>query len=243
MLEATFAGNTTNSSIAVGYDDGHIEVVRVDENPDLPFSLSSIEYLHRSGNRAAGEAAVNEFLVTGAQATKCGRCSLVLHDAEGTYSDCKQYRRGGGCHDSRLISGLKSELSNEEFDHTHSWATDFSLLELVAIVLGDLKRRADRLVGEPVHRVVIGHPVAFVGTTGGRYDELQELALSRLRQSALVAGFQEVVLMPEPAAAMLDEVLPIGYASTVDFGGGTFDVAVMDVGVHATPYSLLAISD
>ena len=48
-------------------------------------------------------------------------------------------------------------------------------------------------------------------------------------KAAELAGFSDVQLYPEPAAAIIDEELDDGVAVSVDFGGGTFDVAVIEV--------------
>lgn len=216
---------TTNSSIAIAYPE-RVEVVPV-ETGGMAEVLPSIVYLHRDKNRAAGREAIEQFLVTGSQKTRCGRCDLVRWSNGRGYSDCRQYRPGGGCHDARLVSGLKSELSDEDFISTHSWATDFSLSDLVAVVLRRLKMSADRASGANVRRVVLGHPVVFVGAEGPHYKELQATAEARLQQAAKLAGFEEIALLEEPAAAVIDEDLETGTALAVDFGGGTFDVAVI----------------
>ena len=219
---------TSNSSISIAYDDGQVEVLRVGAG-DMPDSLPSISYLHRDGNRLAGEDAVNEYLITGPNRTACDRCSLVRDDVGGRYSDCRQFDPGGFCSDSRLMYGLKSELANDLFKSTHSWAVDFEMRDLVSIVLGDLKARADAHVDADIDKAVIGMPVAFVGTERGDFGALQELGESRLVESAYSAGFDEVDLLPEPAAAILDQPLEPGISMALDFGGGTFDVAVIEM--------------
>ena len=157
-------------------------------------------------------------------------CSLVTYTRKFGYeSDCQQYRRGGGCLDSRLMSELKSELTDDSFRRTHSWARDFEMEDLVAVVLAHLKSQADRQTGQDVTRAVIGHPIVFFGATGDRFDDRQYLAETRLSDAARRAGFTEVELYPEPVAATLDEVLDDGHVVTVDFGGGTFDVAVTSI--------------
>jgi len=95
------------------------------------------------------------------------------------------------------------------------------------VVLRRLKRAADRATGANVPRVVLGHPVIFVGAEGRRWRERQEKAMTRLRDAALQAGFTEVELLEEPVAAMNGELLQEGVAVAVDFGGGTFDVSVI----------------
>lgn len=213
---------TSNSSISVAYPD-RVELVEV--GTAIPEVLPSIVYLHRNGQRAAGEDAVQQYLITGSMKTRCSRCDLVDHQLMD--SRCKQYRPGSGCLDSRLPVSLKSELAQKDFVSTHSWAVDFTLADLVAVVLKELKERADRQCGADIRRVVLGHPVAFVGAEGPDYAVRQRIAEDRLRDAAQEAGFEEVVLLEEPAAAVMDEQLESGLAMAVDFGGGTFDVAVI----------------
>ena len=142
-------------------------------------------------------------------------------------SACKQFRPGSGCHNARLISGIKSDLSETDFISTHSWAIDFTLTDLASVIMRRLKVAADRATGANVRRVVLGHPVVFVGAEGPNYRNRQAMAEQRLQDAAVQAGFNEVVLLDEPAAAVINEDLSEGYALAADFGGGTFDVAVI----------------
>lgn len=223
---------TTNSSISIAYLD-RVEVLELNPHSSLRHSLPSIPYLHRDGLQLAGAEAVEQFGITGGQRTSCERCSLVFREkVRGTlhiHSDCRQYKSGSGCLDSRLMGELKSELSNDIFEKTHSWARDFEMEDLTAVIIAELKRRADKRVGRNVNRVVIGYPVAFFGAAGDEFHRLQSLAEDRLREAAFRAGFAEVSLFPEPAAAALDQDLGDGFSVAVDFGGGTFDVAVIEI--------------
>lgn len=218
----------TNSSISIAYDNGDVDTVVIDENSAMPHSLPSIVYLDRYGNRLAGGLALQQFFITGSNNTICGNCSLVKITKWGIFTDCKQYESGYGCQNSRLISGLKSYLVSKQ-DTTHSWAIDFSFEELVAVILGDLKKRSDKLTGREVDRVVIGHPVVFAGAEGEHYEERQEDALTRLEEAAVLAGFNEIEMVPESVAVLLDQYLDDGFSLAVDFGGGTYDVAVLSL--------------
>jgi hypothetical chaperone protein len=100
------------------------------------------------------------------------------------------------------------------------------LTELVAVVLRRLKKTADRATGEDVRRVAIGRPVRFPGVE--RHPaRLQALAEDRLREAAVLAGFAHVDLVAEPQAAVTVEEVSDGLIVCTDFGGGTFDVAVL----------------
>ena len=165
---------TTNSSIALA-QDGKVEVLDLYPGAALPASLPSLIFLHRNGNEAAGTEATQQFLVAGVNLTACSRCALVQRDIDGErFSNCNQFDHGGGCVDARLVAEIKSELSDLQLGRTHSWARDFSFAQLVAIALRDLKGRAERHAGEPIHRAVIGHPVAFVGASGQDFENRQD---------------------------------------------------------------------
>jgi hypothetical chaperone protein len=217
---------TTNSTIAVAYRD-RIDILPVESSSATPVVLPSIVYLHRDRNRAAGQQAAEQFLLTGSQRTRCSNCGLVTFFEGRADSRCRQHRGGGECIDARLISGVKSFLSETEFTATHSWAVDFKLEDLVAVVLRRLKTAADRATGANVGRVVLGHPVSFVGAEGVDFRERQDAAITRLQDAAIKAGFNEVVMLEEPAAAVNSETIEDGIALAADFGGGTFDVAVI----------------
>lgn len=231
---------TSNSSIAVAFDDGSVEVLPVG-TATMPHSLPSISYLHRDSNRLAGDDAINEFLITGSNRTLCDHCSLVVDDLEGRFSECRQFRPGGRCGDARLMYGLKSELSNDLFRVTHSWAEDFLMSDLVAIILASLKATADARNGVEIDTVVIGVPVAFIGTETGDFDALQDLAAGRLIESAEAAGFSDIHILEEPAAAVLGQPLAAGLSVALDFGGGTFDVAVIERSVETGPAEVIAL--
>jgi hypothetical chaperone protein len=221
---------TSNSAVSIAYPDG-VEVVSLAGSEAAPRVLPSFVYLHRDGRREAGAEGVRTFLRSGHERTDCWRCPLAPY---GWDTDCRQYRKGGGCNDARLLAGIKHEIAKAGFAGTNSWATDFSVPELVAVVLARLKREADAVSGADVKRVVIGHPVVFAGADPENPSEGAEVAFGRLREGARLAGFEEVELLPEPSAAVIGAEDHSGVELAADFGGGTFDAAVLD-GRSATP--------
>ncbi|MDR3083606.1 MAG: Hsp70 family protein [Streptomyces sp.] len=219
---------TSNSAVAIAYPDG-VEVLPVDGDPTLPSQI----YLHRERPHLAGVEAVRTFLTSGHERHFCDRCSLAPYG--GAETRCRQFRKAGGCNDARLLSGVKYELPSTSYSGTNSWAREWSVPDLVGIVLERLKWEADRRTGGDVRRLVLGHPVVFAGldSEGAAAPEAgtpegERIARERLRTAAHEAGFQEVVLLPEPAAALLGEERRGHLELALDFGGGTFDAAVMD---------------
>jgi hypothetical chaperone protein len=128
---------TSNSAVSVAYAD-RVDVLPLGRSRSA-LTLPSFVYLHRSGGRAAGDEGVRTFLKSGHQKTDCWKCPLAPY---GWDTDCRQYRKGGGCNDARLLSGVKHELAKLGFAGTNSWATDFSVSALVGVILKRLKDEA-----------------------------------------------------------------------------------------------------
>lgn len=214
---------TSNSAVSIAYRD-RVEVASLGETEAVRI-LPSFVYLHRAGRRLAGDEAVRIFLKSGHEKTDCWRCPLAPY---GWDTDCRQYRKGGGCNDARLLSGVKHELAKLGFAGTNSWAVDFTVSSLVSVVLKRLKSEADDRAGDDVRRLVLGHPVVFAGLDRQHREASESEAFKRLHDAAAEAGFEEIEFMAEPAAAVAGEKELKGVELAVDFGGGTFDVAVMD---------------
>jgi hypothetical chaperone protein len=214
---------TSNSAIAIAYAD-RVDVLGLGASRSSPI-LPSFVYLHRSGRHSAGDEGVKTFLKSGHRKTDCWKCPLAPY---GWDTECRQYRKGGGCNDARLLSGVKHELAKLGFSGTNSWATDFSVSTLVSVVLERLKAEADASVERAPDRVVLGHPVVFAGADPHDRAASNAEAFSRLESAATTAGFTEVAFLPEPTAAVIGEEKHRGVEMAVDFGGGTFDAAIMD---------------
>lgn len=130
----------------------------------------------------------------------------------------------------RLIQSLKSHLSSRSLTGTEVFGRRHRLEELVARIVGDLRKRAEEQFMQPVRRVTVGRPVRFVGAES---EDEDDFAVSRLREAYVAAGFEEVEFELEPIAAAFayeatlnrDELILIG-----DFGGGTSDFSLLRVG-------------
>jgi hypothetical chaperone protein len=130
----------------------------------------------------------------------------------------------------RLMQSLKSFLASRLFRATQVFGRPWRLEDLVAVLLRELREEAERQLGEPVQRAVVGRPVRFVHAQDAA-DEA--LALGRLRAACTNAGFREVLFEYEPIGAACyyesrlerDELLLIA-----DFGGGTSDFSLVRVG-------------
>ena len=199
-----------SAPIAYGIDFGTsnsaISVAYPDEAELVPLGsdgadvLPSVVYIDTMRQRLAGDQAVRQYLVAGSFST------------------------------TRLMSSLKHFLADPTWIGTEApWGEILSPEELVAIVLSDLKRQADRHCGHDVRRAVLGHPVLFAGVAGADGHKRQELAKSRLEGAARLAGFTDLVFADESIAAVAAEYREDGVLVGLDFGGGTFDVSVVEM--------------
>ena len=130
----------------------------------------------------------------------------------------------------RLVQSLKSHLSSRSLTGTEVFGRRYKLEDLIACMLGDLRKHAATQFERPIHYAMVGRPVRFVGSETPEDDDF---AVSRLRVAFAAAGFERVDFEMEPVAAACayeatldhDELILIG-----DFGGGTSDFSLLRVG-------------
>jgi hypothetical chaperone protein len=130
----------------------------------------------------------------------------------------------------RLIQSLKSFLSSRTLHGTEVFGRRYSLEDLIARILKDLREKAEHQFGIQIRSAVAGRPVHFVGAENQEDDSYAE---GRLRSAFALAGYESVRFEMEPVAAAHyyessldhDELILIG-----DFGGGTSDFSLVHVG-------------
>jgi hypothetical chaperone protein len=130
----------------------------------------------------------------------------------------------------RLIQSLKSFLTSRTLQGTEVFGRRYTLEDLIARILRDLREKAEQQFGIDIRSAVVGRPVHF---SGAEKEEDDSYAEGRLRSAFESAGYESVEFEMEPVAAahyyesMLDhdELILIG-----DFGGGTSDFSLVHVG-------------
>ncbi len=94
--------------------------------------------------------------------------------------------------------------------------------EISAMILQKLKQAADEYLGQPVTKAVITVPAYF--------NDAQRQAT---KEAGKIAGLEVMRIVNEPTAAALAYGLDKKKDETIavyDFGGGTFDISILDVG-------------
>ncbi len=196
---------TTNSSVAVARD-GVVETASFAYSGGLSESFRSVLYLELV--RQAGG-------LTGVK-------SYSGNPAIDRYLEAETK--------GRLIQSLKSFLSSRMFQKTEVLGRMYTLEDLIARILREIREEAERHFQIPIRSVIAGRPVRFVGSDK---DDDDKLAVSRLEKAYLQAGFETIRFEMEPVAAAQyyesrldhDELILIG-----DFGGGTSDFSLLRVG-------------
>ena len=130
----------------------------------------------------------------------------------------------------RWVQSLKSHLSSRTLTGTEVFGRRYKLEELIARILGDVRKNAEREFGHTISYAMVGRPVCFVGAEA---DEDQEFALTRLRAAFALAGVEKVDFELEPVAAAYAYASSLDHEELIligDFGGGTSDFSLLHMG-------------
>ena len=221
---------TSNSVIALDCD-GTINTFSVDGSNNSPEIMASLVYITKDRETYVGREAFDTFVedISGKELKRemvdLGIDLELVQEATSVFkvSALMEVDIPG-----RFFQVLKSFLKDEHFEETKVFAKSYKLPELVAFILRNMKERADGELGKEVDSVLLGRPVVF-----SKIQSEDRVAEERLRQAAQLAGFKEVEFQFEPIAASI--AYGIGVSSpekvlVVDFGGGTLDTCVVQMG-------------
>ena len=129
--------------------------------------------------------------------------------------------------EARLVQSIKSHLASASFVDTMILGRRWRVQDLIAKYLRELRAAAPIDLGR---RAVIGRPVRYWGAED---EEDDARAIERMREALTAAGFDEVTFEYEPVAAAYAYASRLDHDELVliaDFGGGTSDFSVVEVG-------------
>jgi hypothetical chaperone protein len=128
----------------------------------------------------------------------------------------------------RLFLGLKRLLGDPDIERLSVFERHYRIVALLTPILAHVREAIERELRPPLPPLHAGRPVTFEGRAGSR----DAVAVARLTEAYEHAGLHIAEFYPEPVAATLSwlhgsQRPERGIALTVDFGGGTLDLAVV----------------
>lgn len=154
---------------------------------------------------------------------------LIGHEARRAYGEAAR-TAGSGTAPFRLFQALKLALKDPDIESTNLFGTQVRLEKIVSWYLAELRIRIERAVPDWDGTAVVGRPVELHPEPSVDW-RLQ----GRFEAAFLAAGFQRVSFVAEPVAAAVDLVgTVLGRVVVFDFGGGTLDVSVAQLGSGIT---------
>ena len=198
---------TTNSVVAV-MEGGEPTVIT---NPEGSRLTPSVVAFTKGGERLVGQVAKRQ-AVTNPENTvfSIKRFMGRRHDEVNEEMKMVPYRVG---RDGDRVTVIVTPGGKDEH---------FAPPQISAMVLQKLKQAAEEYLGQPVSRAVITVPAYF--------NDAQRQAT---KEAGQIAGLEVMRIVNEPTAAALAYGLDKKKEETIavyDFGGGTFDISILEVG-------------
>jgi len=150
----------------------------------------------------------------------------IIHDPINTVSSAKrligryffseEVKKAQAVYSYGIVEGPEHSLRIQIRDE------QFSLPEISAMVLREMKTIAEEQLGQEVHKAVVTVPAYF--------NDNQRQAT---KDAGRIAGLEVLRLLNEPTAAALAYGFGRGLSQRVavyDLGGGTFDISVLEIG-------------
>lgn len=231
---------TTNSAVAL-YNGEHLLTLDVDPANDNPQIMPSLLYIERSDQTTAGAAAATAYLdaETGRPVNwvskEAGEMELTVASWGGGPIEYVQKFNVlvDEAANGRLFQSIKRALFNNRYEGTQVFDRYYRVDDLIALVLGKLKRQAEKALDQPCERIVMGRPVSFSDNPAA--DSRAEAILLR---AAHLAGFTDMTFALEPVGvAHLHHLKSTSrqIALVFDFGGGTLDLTIAQIGGKQPP--------
>jgi molecular chaperone DnaK len=195
---------TTNSVVAVMEGSEAKVIPNAEGNRTTP----SVVAFSKSGERLVGQVAKRQ----------------AVTNPENTVFSIKRFmgRRYDEVSEEMKMVPYKVARTSDGGVRIETGGKSYSPPEISAMILGKLKQSAEDFLGEKVERAVITVPAYF--------NDAQRQAT---KDAGKIAGLTVERLVNEPTAAALAYGLDKKKDQTIavyDFGGGTFDISILEVG-------------
>lgn len=230
---------TTNSSISY-FNGRELIPIRVDPNNENPFILPSLIFFDRDQNVIVGSRAAEEYLRLETGRTVkleniyTGNIEVIVSSPGSSPIRYEQdvFSAVDVNAKARLIQSIKTGLRSN-YKGTDVFGRFYKIEELISLILIKLKKAAEDQLGEKCNEVVLGRPVIFSSDIDTDY-----MAEEKLYRAAKLAGFEDIKFGLEPigAAYLFHVEAPSRQNALVfDFGGGTLDMTLAELGGNEKP--------
>jgi molecular chaperone DnaK len=195
---------TTNSVVAV-MEGGEPVVIT---NPEGGRLTPSVVAFTKAGERLVGQVAKRQ----------------AVTNPENTVFSIKRFmgrKYDEVSEEMKMVPYQVVRASNGDA-RVHAAGKEYSPPEISAMILQKLKQAAEEYLGQPVTKAVITVPAYF--------NDAQRQAT---KDAGQIAGLEVARIVNEPTAAALAYGLDKKKDETIavyDFGGGTFDISILEVG-------------
>jgi hypothetical chaperone protein len=230
---------TTNSSIALFDDDG-LHPISTDPANDNPYTTPSILYIDRDNQVTVGARAADSYMAreTGRpvrwRRREAGEITVTVAGVSSISGNAPiEFVQPVNvlvdeAANGRLIQSIKTALFNPRYEGTHIFDHYYRIEDLIALILRHLRLGAEAAYGQSVQQIVLGRPVRFSDS-----PLVDSRAEAILLKAAVLAGFPRVRFELEPVgvAHLYHRSSPVRQCVLVfDFGGGTLDLTIAQVG-------------
>jgi hypothetical chaperone protein len=226
----------TTTTVASVFDGTTIRLIPLDPCEPTPTVMRSVLLVSRAGEIMVGRTAIDHYT-----ASNVGRAVVYQDVALGVlqmhFADMTITRDIHAVVDAnapaRLFQSLKTALRDPSYSSTNVFGARWSVEEIVAAFLREVRQRVEEYLGEPITGVTVGRPVHYTDT-----PQDDALVVERMRRACELAGMPNVAFLEEPVAAAYAFQQQITQPRTVfvfDFGGGTLDTTVMMLDPQAPP--------
>jgi molecular chaperone DnaK len=197
---------TSNTCVSM-MRNGEVEVL---DNAFGERTSASVVHFHEDGSVEVGNSAKAKVIHSPAETVSSAKRLI------GRYYFSEEVKKAQAVYAYEIVEapnhGVRIEIREEEF----------SLPEISAMVLREMKQIAERHTGEKVTKAVITVPAYF--------NDNQRQAT---KDAGRIAGLEVLRILNEPTAAALAYGFGMGLNQRVavyDLGGGTFDISVLEIG-------------